>query len=274
VEEQHPTTGRPGRARVGVGVTVRRGQDAATAASAAVFVAGSRQGSAVLVTERLLLTAGHVLDRADADSEITVEFPAVPPGEPVPARALPAAETAPGPRRPDVAVLELLDPPSWLPDPVELQAGRRRPRRVQVFGFPGEERELVGVWRDFEVAGPVAGTPAVQLDWPRDAGSLRGHSGGAILDTETGTIAGVLVEGSERGRFDRYTPVRAAQPWWPALPRPWLVIAPEGRDHFERRARGQRGSRRHDEDLFRGRDAARPRRGNGCSTPTRPAPRW
>lgn len=41
---------------------------AVAAATAAVFVAGQRAGSAVLVGERRLLTAGHVLRRAEADS--------------------------------------------------------------------------------------------------------------------------------------------------------------------------------------------------------------
>ena len=66
------------------------------------------------------------------------------------------------------------------------------------------------------------------------------------------------MEGSERGRFDRFVPVTLIARVWPRLPRPWLMTGAEpgeARSHFTRRARGQRSAARGG-DLFRGRRAA------------------
>ena len=120
-----------------------------------------------------------------------------------------------------MAVLEILDPPSWVPDPAELRAGLAPPTAVRVFGFPRGERDVVGVWRIFDVwSAQVAGSAAVQLNWSQGEGTLPGHSGGAVLDIDTGTVAGILIEGTEAGRFDRYTPTHIAQDLWSELPRP------------------------------------------------------
>src|SRR5207245_5589703 len=72
------------------------------------------------------------------------------------------------------------------------------------------------------------------------------------------SLAGILVEGSERGRFDRFVPVTLIARVWPRLPRPWLMAGAEAgqaRSHFTRRARGQRSAARGG-DLFRGRAVA------------------
>src|SRR5437879_5941428 len=63
-----------------------RGLGAVAAATAAVFVAGQRAGSAVLVDQRRLLTAGHVLGRAETSDgmpspAIEVVFPFAAAGE-------------------------------------------------------------------------------------------------------------------------------------------------------------------------------------------------
>jgi hypothetical protein len=66
------------------------------------------------------------------------------------------------------------------------------------------------------------------------------------------------VEGSERGRFDRFVPVTLIARVWQGLPRPWLMTGAEpgeARSHFTRRARGQRSAARGG-DLFRGRTVA------------------
>ena len=158
----------------------------------------------------------------------------------------------------DVAVLDLgEDPPGWLPAPVPVWPAARPPGRVQVFGYPLAEGPLNGVWRQFAVAGPAtAGT--VQLDWIGDVGTFPGHSGGPVIDADGHALAGILVEGSERGRFDRFLPVTLIARVWPRLPRPWLMTGAdpgEARSHFTRRARGQRSVARGG-DLFRGRRAA------------------
>ena len=113
------------------------------------------------------------------------------------------------------------------------------------------------MWRQFTVAGPAtAGT--VQLDWLDDAGTFPGHSGGPVIDAAGHALAGILVEGAERGRFDRFVPVTLIARVWPRLPRPWLMTGAdpgEARSHFTRRARGQR-SAACGGDLFRGRHVA------------------
>ena len=126
-----------------------------------------------------------------------------------------------------------------------------------MFGYPLAEGPLNGVWRQFAVAGPAtAGT--VQLDWIGDAGTFPGHSGGPVIDADGHALAGILVEGAERGRFDRFVPVTLIARVWPGLPRPWLMTGAEpgeARGHFTRRARGQRSAARGG-DLFRGRAVA------------------
>ena len=158
----------------------------------------------------------------------------------------------------DVAVLDLgEDRPGWLPAPVPVWPAARPPARVQVFGYPLAEGPLNGVWRQFAVAGPAtAGT--VQLDWIGDVGTFPGHSGGPVIDADGHALAGILVEGAERGRFDRFVPVTLIARVWPRLPRPWLMAGAEpgeARSHFTRRARGQRSAARGG-DLFRGRTVA------------------
>src|SRR5262249_59758103 len=132
------------------------------------------------------------------------------------------------------------------------------------------EGPLNGVWRQFPGAGPAApGT--LQLDWIGDVGTFPGHSGGPVIDADGHTLTGILVEGSERGRFDRFVPVTLIARVWPRLPRPWLITGgdpDEARGHFTRRARGQRSAARGG-DLFRGRAAAA-QRIRGWLTATEP----
>ena len=98
----------------------------------------------------------------------------------------------------------------------------------------------------------------MQLDWIGDVGTFPGHSGGPVIDAAGHALAGILVEGAERGRFDRFVPVTLIARVWPRLPRPWLMAGAEpgeARSHFTRRARGQRSAARGG-DLFRGRHVA------------------
>ncbi|WP_432246638.1 trypsin-like peptidase domain-containing protein [Streptomyces sanyensis] len=221
-------------------------------ATAAVFLDGRREGSAVLVDRRYLLTADHVLKTAD---HAEVVFPAVarPGGEQARAQARrvpPRTGASPG----DAAVLDLGEqPPNWLPEPLTLSPTRRVPIRVSVFGFPRSDH-LAGVWRQFETSGPTA-VGTVQLDWVRPVGTLPGHSGGPVLDPHTDMVMGVLVAGSTTGMFDRFTPTALIADCWPQLPRPWLLSGPEAVGHFHLRAYGQRSQVRGG-DLFRGRQAA------------------
>jgi V8-like Glu-specific endopeptidase len=241
------------------------GQAAVPRATAAVFVDGRRAGSAVLVTSRYLVTAAHVLQRLDPDSlvkvavdQVELEFPDQgPDGQPGTAAAA-RVDLGPAGAGVDVAVLDLgEDRPGWLPAPVPVWPAARPPARVQVFGYPLAERLLKGVWRQFTVAGPAT-AGAVQLDWIGDAGTFPGHSGGPVIDAAGHALAGILVEGAERGRFDRFVPVMLIARVWPGLPRPWLMAGAEpgeARSHFTRRARGQRSAARSG-DLFRGRHVA------------------
>ena len=149
------------------------------------------------------------------------------------------------------------DRPGWLPAPVPVWPAGRPPGRVQVFGYPLAEGPLNGVWRPFAVAGPAT-SGAVQLDWIGPVGTFSGHSGGPVIDADGHALAGILVEGAERGRFDRFVPVTLIARVWPGPPRPWLMARAEpgeARSHFTRRARGQRSAARGG-DLFRGRAVA------------------
>ena len=241
------------------------GQAAVARATAAVFVDGRRAGSAVLVGPRYLITAAHVLQRQDprtlamvAVERVELEFPDQGQGGQPGRTAAARVDLGPAGAGADVAVLDLgEDRPGWLPAPVLVWPAARLPSRVQVFGYPLAERLLKGVWRQFTVAGPAA-AGTVQLDWAGDAGTFPGHSGGPVIDADGHALAGILVEGSERGRFDRFVPVTLIARVWPRLPRPWLMTGAEpgkARSHFTRRARGQRSAARGG-DLFRGRAAA------------------
>jgi S1-C subfamily serine protease len=159
-------------------------QQEVVAATVEVFVGGQRRGSGVLVDDRHLLTAHHVV--AGVDCPVEVNFPGGEQPLPVQVVALPGADGV------DVAVLRL-DAGRAAVAPVKLSPMRRLSGTVEVFGFPRAERAAKGVWRRFGVSGPsTAGT--VQLAW-EDAGTLPGHSGGPVVDEE-GRLDGILVEGS------------------------------------------------------------------------------
>ena len=241
------------------------GQAAVARATVAVFVDGWRSGSAVLVGPRYLITAAHVLQHQDSRSLATVAveqvelvFPDQGSGEQPGRTAAARIDLGPAGEGVDLAVLDLgEDRPSWLPAPVPVWPAARPPAKVQVFGYPLAEKLLNGVWRQFAVAGPATGG-TVQLDWLGDAGTFPGHSGGPVIDAAGHALAGILVEGSERGRFDRFVPITLIARAWPQVPLPWLMTGGEpgeARSHFTRRARGQRSVARGG-DLFHGRTVA------------------
>jgi hypothetical protein len=146
-------------------------------ATAAVFVNGGRRGSCTLVDRRHALTARHVVGRDSiAGTEVALEFPAA--GTLVQAVSVDIGEWAAGM---DIALLELtgdLPPglvvPEWLP-----YAGATD--RVRVFGYPLEERELNGIWVQAAPAGLTA-SGLLQIDATGAGSSLRGHSGGPVVD--------------------------------------------------------------------------------------------
>ncbi len=250
---------------------MNQGQVVVASATAAVFVDGRRAGSAVLVDPRYLVTAAHVLVRRDPATgarapvaQVGLEFPAGAAGGQAGRVTASRLDLGPAGQAVDVAVLDLgEDPPGWLPAPVSVWPAARLPATVQVFGYPLAEGPLNGVWRTFTVAGPAAGG-LVQLDWAGDAGTFPGHSGGPVVDSDNHAVVGILVQGAERGRFDRFLPVSVVARVWPRLPQRWLLAGAgqakargqgEARSHFTRRAHGQRSAARGG-DLFRGRHAA------------------
>ena len=228
--------------------------------TAAVFVAGRRAGSAVLVDDRHLVTARHVLLRRDPTSgskdpveQAEVEFPGAGPNG-NPRTIVTRLDLGIAANGVDISVLQLGQLLLTESRPVPVWPAGRLPERVAVFGYPLAEGALSGVWREFTVAGPTT-SMTVQLDWDRDAGTFPGHSGGPVIAAETGELVGILVQGSKDGRFDRFVPVPLIAQLWPQLQRRWLMTGPEGRSHFDRRARGLQ-SRTRGGDLFRGRSAA------------------
>src|SRR3954470_19728920 len=163
------------------------GLQAAAAATAAVFVGGVRDGSAVLVDGRHLLTAAPVLPRGDDGGNgpgkpVEVLFPSGPaPDRRLPVTRVPLSFQGEAGVAVDVAVLDLGDAPTVpLPRKVGLWPAARMPQRVSVFGFPRAEKDTTGWWREFHLVGQV-GRHLMQLDWSAGVGTLPGHSGGPAL---------------------------------------------------------------------------------------------
>ena len=217
-------------------------------ASCAVYVNGHRDGTGTLVTDSHVLTAAHVLRR---DGPLTIRFRDGLSGEAIPVERLPLAA---GAGQLDIAVLKLGADTDDRPSPAKLWAAKRLPSEMKAFGYPIIEGAAPrGVWRDSAVSGAVQGG-RVQLDW-NEVGTLAGHSGGPVCDKLSGLLAGVLVEGSETGHFDRMVTLAAVRSVWDGLPRPWLFAGESARMHFTQRAAGQQ-SIASGGDLFRGRQEA------------------
>ena len=215
-------------------------------ASCVIYVNGRREGTGTLVKDAEVLTAAHVLRREGA---VAIQFRDGLSDEPVPVERIPLGADA------DALDIALLQLPcgSGRPPPARLWPARRLPPETKAFGYPiAEGAAPRGVWLDSTVSGAVGGR--VQLDW-RDVGSLEGHSGGPVCDKQSGLMAGVLVEGSQAGHFDRMVTLPAIRSVWPSLPRPWLFSGESARLHFTNRAVGQRSIARGG-DLFRGRENA------------------
>ena len=244
------------------------GQAAVARATAAVFVDGRRAGSAVLVGPRYLVTAAHVLQRQDprtlakvAVEQVELEFPDQGPGgqpgtdgrgasRPGPGRCGGGRGRA-GPGRGSAGLAARAGAGVAGRAAAGQGAGVRLPagREARSTGCGGSSR-----WRARPPRGRCSWTGSVT------SGTFPGHSGGPVIDADGHALAGILVEGAERGRFDRFVPVTLIARVWPGLPRPWLMTGAEpgeARSHFTRRARGQRSAARGG-DLFRGR-TCRPR---------------
>jgi WD40 repeat protein len=233
-------------------------QEQVLAATAAVCVkAGAPPiGTAVLIEPRRLLTCRHVVT-ADGTPDgqlldrVTVTFPG---------RRSWGAKPLFSVSGVDAAVVELIAPIDGeneagqaLPVPVQLSGSARRPPRVELIGYPAKDRTEDGVWRSYRVTGPTASGHA-QLSWD-DAGSLPGHSGGPVVDARSGQLVGLLREGSEVGRFDRYVPLTLMYERGLLSRLPWLMEGDDAAGHVTRRAAGARAVAT-GRDLFRGRDAA------------------
>jgi WD40 repeat protein len=218
---------------------------ALASATAVLNVDGRRQGTAVLVDERHMLTAAHLV--TGTAGQISARF-LTPAGE----ETIAVDVMAVSGEAHDVAVIELVSVPS--PAPARLWPSMGLPREVQVFGYPVDDHPPRGVWRTSRPAGPVRGD-VVQLDWSGDGGALPGHSGSPVVEAATGEVVGILTAGSVRGGFDRFTTLTAVRRIWTGLARPWLYAGGQARAHFQQRARGQH-SLAYQDDLFRGRERA------------------
>jgi WD40 repeat protein len=235
-------------------------RDQVLAATAAVrgTDSGPLIGSAVLVEPDRLLTCRHVVS-VDSTPEgalmprVTVTFPG---------RSPLLATPLDAPNELDSVVLELVDlggqedsqRQSSRPVPIRVSGHSRAPQEVELVGYPSRDNTEDGIWRSFTVRGPAA-SGHIQLGW-HDIGSLHGHSGGPVVDARTGELVGLLLEGSEIGRFDRYIPVMLLYKHGLLRWLPWIFEGDEAIEHFTRRARGQRGTVSASGDLFQGRTAA------------------
>lgn len=245
--------------------------DRASVAAATVIVHGELIGSGVLVDGRHLVTARHLVAPKEgmgwgpAVASVQVEFRGR-----VVGRATATPVELPLAGDVDVAVLDLGEhPPAWLPQPVRMWAGQRLPEQVRVYGYPTGESERKGVWREFTVSDTNA-ADSVQLRWEEDAGTFPGHSGGPVIHRGSASLVGILVEGSDRGRFDRFVPVTVIERCWPDLQRPWLFEGfDDARAHAEGRTQGYR-ARTRSEDLFSGRVIALNKIAEWLTSPTPP----
>lgn len=219
-------------------------------ATAEVLVDGQRCGSAVLIDGMHLLTAAHVVTGVDSPktANITVFFPVV--SMEFGALYVELARTS----ELDLAVLKIVDKHlGKVPKPINIYPDERFPDRVAAFGFPQEEAELEGVWRQYTAVGQTA-TAIRQLQW-MDGGAFPGHSGGPVVDVATGSLVGILISGSPDGQFDRCIGIPEIAEAWPGLQRTWKYAGERALSHFQSRANGQRSAARGG-DLFKGRDAA------------------
>jgi trypsin-like peptidase len=173
--------------------------EVATAATTAVQINGCRVGTAALVDSRHLLTARHAVESAGTATEIDcrVVFPGT--GRNFAVEIIDLGE--PGH---DIAVLRLGEPIDGNPaKPFELWPFGRLPETVAAFGYPMAERGSEGVWRRFKVSGRTT-TGLQQLEWTEGVGTFVGHSGGPVIESDTGILVGIVLAGSEAGRFDRF----------------------------------------------------------------------
>jgi WD40 repeat protein len=216
-------------------------------ASADVLVGDRRTGTAVLVSEGVLLTARHVVQRRGEES-VRVRFPPSVEEHPV-------QVAEPGTPSDDVVVLTLVDHEarSRAPQPVDIWADDQLPTAVTAFGYPTAEPESIGVWRSFTRSGTTS-TGVHQLNWDDGQGSLRGHSGGPVVDMDSGAFVGLLLGGAGSARLDRFVSVPEIARMWPALPRPWS-FGPGARALVTRLAHGRRSGAQSG-DFFRGRREA------------------
>ena len=235
-------------------------RDQVLAATAAVRIVDDEPlvGTAVLVEPNRLLTCRHVVSVDGTPGgalreRVSVAFPGHPPMNAVPLD---------GSTEIDAAVLELIDLNAQqdsgqqvaLPVPIRIAGSTRPPREVELIGYPTRDSTQDGLWRSFTVRGPAA-SGLIQLGW-LDTGSLHGQSGGPVVDGRTGELVGLLREGSELGRFDRYIPVRLLYKHGFFRWLPWLFDGDDAIGHFTRRASGQRGTDSTSGDMFQGRGEA------------------
>ena len=223
-------------------------QQRVLAATAAIHIgnAGRPAGTGVLIEPDKVLTCRHVVAASRADGPvkpgITARLPGLAPIE----GAWPEQSQWLGV---DAVVLTLPCPVAVAP--VVLSGSLRAPAKVELFGYPQADLTEEGIWRTFTVH--AATRTLVQLDWI-DVGSFFGHSGGPVLDADSGKLVGILREGSAEGRFDRYLPLRRLVESGVLERLPWLIDGDDAEGHFARRSQGRRGSA--GPDVFTGRQAA------------------
>jgi len=172
-------------------------QQRVLAATAAIHVGSAKQsaGTGVLIEADKVLTCRHVVAASGAEGPIkpgiTVRLPGLAPIEEV----WPEQSEWLGV---DAVILTLPEPVEAAP--VVLSGSLRAPAKVELVGYPQADLTEEGIWRTFTVH--AATRSLVQLDWT-DVGSFIGHSGGPVVDADSGKLVGILREGSPEGRFDR-----------------------------------------------------------------------
>jgi hypothetical protein len=122
--------------------------------------------------------------------------------------------------------------------------GHRGDQEVPPSSFRDHRRQPVTYLAPGAVLGPgVAGRTGVihPVLGEQRVGELAQILEVEVIDTAGHALVGILVEGAERGRFDRFVPVTLIARVWPRLPLPWLMTGAdprEARSHFTRHSSG------------------------------------
>jgi len=193
-------------------------------------VSGDVRGAAILIDQRRILTAAHVVLAATLDpaarlavpdQTVQVDFPQSGDNESYYAQVIPGGWFPERNLAGDLAILEVLGTAPTIPEPAPLRlAGESERGMVRAFGHPpGHE---TGVWARARMIG--RGGPQgewIQLDGLSQTGKRiqKGFSGAGVWDDENQAVIGCVVveDRQEADRVAWMVPTEVIADYWPEL---------------------------------------------------------